>query len=276
MSATPEGSARPAFDPRTELRAELHDLGPIRVFRPDANGVLTERQERQRAMSVYLDGQERIERGLVVTGGDPLVACRPCPSCDLFECNLTEDYAARVRRFGPYVLWITVWGEQRCFSLDRYREVFGGDVEALVAPTVDDYLELDEPARSGAWRCPDGRALVLDLERAPDEPLAKLSVWRGDPAGDLVAVAPPGRAIELPSAGGGAPSLWIEAHPRPDGRRAAFLPGVFILPVWLVGPEVDQVAAAALGAEAQAGSPASGVGPAEAAGMEGQGPGLVT
>ena len=248
MSATRAGSARPAFDPRTDLRAELHDLGPIRVFRPDANGVLTERQERQRAMSVYLDGQERIERGLVVSAGDPLVACGPCSSCDLFECNLTESYAARVRRFGPYVLWITVWGEHHCFALDRYREVFGGDVQALVEPQVDDYLELDEPARSGAWRCPDGRSLSLDVERAPHEPLAKLHAWRG--AGGLEAVPPPERAIELPSAVAGAPSLWIEARPRPDGRRAAFLPGVFILPVWLMSPEVDQVVTAALGAGA--------------------------
>lgn len=246
----PPPSARPAFDPTSDLRAELHDLGPIRVFRPDANGVLTPSDERQRAMSVYLDGEERIERGLVVTGGDPLVACRPCPSCDLFECNLTENYAARVRRFGPYVLWITVWSEHHCFALDRYREVFGGDVLALVEPTERDYVELDEPALSGAYVRPDGRTLSFDAERAPDEPLAKLRAWRGGHAGGLEAVSPPETAIELRSTVAGAPSLWIDGRSRPDGRRAAFLPGVFFLPVWLVSPEVDQFVKAALGTAA--------------------------
>ena len=238
-------SPRPAFDPRTELRAELHDLGAITVHRPDARGVLTPREERRFATSVYLDGRARIERGLHIRGEDPLVAMRECPCCGLFECELIEGYAASVRRFGPYVLWITDWGEHYCFALERYRAAFGGDVEALLGPQERDFEQLDETARSGAWRCPDGRPLTLDAQGAPHEALARLAAWRGGPGPE--AVPPPASAIELPSLVAGAPSLWIEEGLRPDGRRAAFLPGVFILPVWLSGPQVDPVVAAALG-----------------------------
>jgi hypothetical protein len=146
------------------------------------------------------------------------------------------------------VLWITAWGERHCFALDRYREVFGDGVEALAAPGPDDCEVLDEPARAGAWVGPDGRTLTLDLERAPEAPLARLAAWRGAPAAGLEAVPPPAAALELPSAAPGAPSLWLDAQPRPDGRRAVFLPGVLVLPVWVTGAWVDQVAAMALGA----------------------------
>lgn len=239
-------SARPAFDPRTELRAELHDQGSVTVNRPDADGVLTPRVERQQAMSVYLDGVERIEWGLVIAGSDPLVAMRACPCCEFFGCELVEGYAASVRRFGPYALWLTAWDEHYCFALDRYREVFGGDVEALAEPREGEYPQ-PEPARSGEFRCPDGRTLSYDVDRAPDEPLARLRAWPARQLPGLAAVLPPARAIELPSLVAGVPSLWIDETPRPDGRRAAFLPDVFMLRVWLVSPEVDQVVAAALG-----------------------------
>jgi hypothetical protein len=218
-------STRPAFDPRTDLRAERHGTS---------------------LMSVYLDGAERIEQGLVIRGSDPLVALRACPSCDLFECELVEGYAASVRRFGPYVLWFTAWDEDYCFALDRYREVFGGDVESLAEPRDREYPQ-PEPARSGDFRCPDGRTLSYDVDRAPDEPLARLSAWPALQLPGLEAVPPPATAIELPSLVAGARSLWIDEHPRSDGRRAAFLPDVCMLRVWLVGPEVDQVVAAALG-----------------------------
>lgn len=211
-------SRRPPFDPRRDLRAELHGPG---------------------SMSVCIDGEWRIGGGLVVTGSQPLVAFHECGSCGLFECNLAEDYAARVRRVGPYVLWLTVWGELHCFGVERYREVFG-DVAGLEAPRDRDYdLLVDEVARAGAWTCPDGRTLSLDLDRAPDAPLARLGAWRGGPG--VEAVLPPADAVELRSVAG-APSLWLD-----PARRAAYLPGAFVLPVWIAGPDVDALLAEALG-----------------------------
>ncbi len=232
-------TTRPSFDPRRELRAELHDLGPMRVWRQDAAGVLTERHERRLAMSVFIDGDHRIDHGLVVTGGQPLVALHECGSCGLYECNLAEDYAARVRRVGPYVVWLTIWSELHCFGLDRYREVFG-DASALSPPGEADYGVLgDDVARAGALVLPDGRTLAFDLEHAPDTPLARLGAWRGGPG--VEAVLPPPEAVELPSVAPGEPSAWIDV-----GRRAAYLPGVFVLPVWITGPDVDALVAATL------------------------------
>lgn len=230
-------SSRPAFDPRRDLRATLHDLGPRRVWRTDARGVVTQHDERRLAMSVWIDEDQRIDHGLVVTGGQPLVAFHECGSCGLFECNLAEDYAARVRRLGPYVLWLTVWGELHCFGLERYREVFGGDPAVHPAPREDELCGLDDPPRSGAWTCPEGHTLSCDLDRAPDGPLARLCAWRGGPG--VEAVLPPAWAVELKS-GVGARSLWLD-----PARRAAYLPGVFPLPVWITGPDVDAVVSAA-------------------------------
>lgn len=220
-----DSSARPAFDPRTDLRAVVQG----------------------QRMSVYLDGEERIEQGLVIAGGDPLVAVRACPCCEHFECELIEGYAAGVRRFGPYVLWIMSWGERHVFALERYREVFGDGVEALPGPQARDFDDLDEPMSLGAWHCPDGRVLSFDATRWPDWPLARLAAWRGEPAAGIEAVAPPARAIELRGTLPGTPSLWLDERPREGGRRAAFLPGVFRLPVWIMSPDVDLVVLGAVG-----------------------------
>ena len=234
---------RPPFDPRTELRAVLHDLGPAPGGRPGASGA----PARHQRMSVFLDGVERIDQGLVIAGGDPLVAMRSCPCCELFECELVEGYAASVRRFGPYVLWLTSWCEHHAFTLERYQEAFGGDVGLLEPPGPRDDLTFEDVTPTGTYRCPDGRLLAFDVARAPEEPLARLAAWRGGPHPGLEAVLPPERAVELPSVVAGAPSLWVDEAPRADGRRAAYLPGVFPLPVWLAGPDVEAVVAAALG-----------------------------
>lgn len=232
--------ARPPFDPRHDLRAELHDLGPQRVWRQDAAGVVTQHDERRLAMSVFIDGELRIDHGLVVTGSQPLVAYNECSSCGLFECNLSPNYAACVRRVGPYVLWFTIWGEQHCFALERYREVFG-DVSALSAPRPEEHDLLgDDPAPAGALVLPDGRTLAWDVFRTPETPLDRLCAWRGGP--ELVPVAPPAVAIELPSVAPGAPSGWLD-----PGRRAAYLPGLVPLPVWVAGPDVDALVADAFG-----------------------------
>lgn len=237
---------RPPFDPRRDLRVVVHDLGPVTVYRPDAQGAPTPRQERRRAMSVFIDGEERIDYGLVIAGSDPLVAMRSCPCCELYECELIEGYAASVRRSGPYVLWLTAWGESHAFDVDRYREAFG-PVDGLEAPGPRDWQVLgQETLPAGEYAGPDGRLHAFDVAAAPDTPLARLAAWQGQPRPDLEPVAPPAAAIELASRSPGAPSLWIAAHPDPDGRRAAYLPEVFWLPVWLKSPEVDALAAAVL------------------------------
>lgn len=236
-------SPRPAFDPRNELAAQILDRGPITVSRRDASGGWVTTDERQLAMSVRIDGVERIDVGLVIQGSDTLVAFSECGSCGLWECNLTEGYAASVRRLGPYVLWLTHWDEFYCFDLEQYRSTFGGEVEALPELTEEDVMLYNDPPLSGAYVSPGGGVISFDCERSPGAPLARLRCWPGPLATDLEAVRPPPSAIEVKSATDGAPSLWISETPGPDGRRSAFLPGVVRVPVWLAGPDVERLVA---------------------------------
>lgn len=228
-------SGRAPFDPRERLEVLRHE---------PAAGDASPWTGRRAAMSVSIDGELRIDHGLVIDGADPLVALRECPCCGLFECELVEGYAASVRRLGPYVLWLTSWGELRCFGLEGYRAAFGGNPAALEPPRAGDDLFLDEPARAGAWRCPDGRGLAFDRDRGPEQPLARLSAWRPGAPLEVEAVDPPPDALELPALAGAGRSVWIS---RGEGRRAAWLPDAFLFPVWLAGPAVDEVVSAALG-----------------------------
>lgn len=246
-------SARPSFDPRIDVSTHVREHAPIAVSRKDANGVWITRAEPQRTMSVFIDGVEQIEDGLMIDGGDPLVAFNPCGVCGEWVCNLVEGWAAKVRRIGPYVVWIRASGETFVFDVERYRAVFGGHVESLPGLSADDAWDLDEPATSVVLESPDGRSLVLDVSGDPDGPLARLRAWPVVPLEGIVAVAPPARAIEIrartteASPNRDAASSWIDMEPREDGRRAGYFPGIVRVPVWIGGPEVDGVVAALVG-----------------------------
>lgn len=242
--------ARPPFDPREELEARVLNLGEVSVLTKTPAGGWETTQSWQQGMSVVIDGVERITGGPRIDGDDPLVALSPCSDCEDWLCNLVDGYAARVRRLGPYVFWV-IRGETRCFGLDRYREVFGGSVEELPELSHEDIERFDEPTSSGEYVSPGGEPIVFDDDWAlPEGPLARLRAWPLKGLGSAEVVAPPERAVEIRALTAGLPSLWVDAAPRAGGRRAAFLPRIVRVPVWLSGPDIDLAVAELLGASA--------------------------
>ena len=241
---------RPAFDPRQTLCVVLHDFGPVRVSRLGADGSWVTTEERERAMSVFVDGQEIIDAGLVLSAGDELVAFSPCGSCELWECNLIEGYAAKVRRFGPYIVWITPWGRTYTFGRDQYAEVLGSGADGLPELAADDAWDFDDPATETAYPSVDGRGLSVDAELDPGGPLSALRDWPAHDLGELRPVEPPAEAREIRATSEGSGSIWIDVVPRTDGSRAAYMPDVTRVPVWYVGPAIDRVLAALVGAQA--------------------------
>jgi hypothetical protein len=240
-------SLRPAFDPRQTLSVVIHDLGPIRVSRCGADGIWVTTDERRRAMNVSVDGSEIIEMGLVLTADDELVAFNPCDSCELWECNRVEGCAAKVRRFGPYVFWITPWGPTYTFGQEQYAEVLGPGIDDLPELTADDAWELDEPDLEASYPGVDGRVLAVDGKRDPEGPLALLCEWPARGEGELRPVEPPAEAREIRATNDDCASIWVDVVPRADGSRAACLPGVMRVPVWYVGPAIDRAIEALVG-----------------------------
>lgn len=232
---------RRPFDPRQTLSVVVHDLGPVRVSRPGADGTYVTAEERRLAMSAFVDDKEVIGAGLMLDGGDRLVAFSACGVCDLWECNLSERHAAKVRRFGPYVVWITAWGDTYTFAYDRYAEVLGPGAERLPELTCEDAWDLDDPEPGGRYAGLDGRLLVVDLERDPDGPLSVLREWPDRGREGLCPVEPPVEALEIRAADKGGQSIWIDAAPRACGSRAAYLPGVMRVRAWCSGPAIDRV-----------------------------------
>jgi hypothetical protein len=242
-------SARPPFDPREELEARVRNLGEASLLTKNPAGGWVTTAGWQQGMSVIIDGVERITGGLRIEGDDPLVALSPCSDCDEWLCNLVDGCAARVRRLGPHVFWV-LRGETHCFGLDRYREVFGGTVEGLPELAEEDLECFDEPASSGEYASPGGESIFFDDWAMRDGPLARLRAWPVGGSGPAEAVAPPARALEIRSLTAGLPSLWVDEAPRACGRRAAFLPRIVRVPVWLTGPDIDLAIAELLGARA--------------------------
>jgi len=232
-------SPRPAFDPREELEARGLNLGEVSILTKNPEGGWATTAGWQRGMSVIIDGVERITGGLPIEGDDLLVAFSACGDCGDWGCNLVDGHAARVRRLGPHVFWVTPWGETHCFGLDRYREVFGGSVEGLPELSADDIERFEEPASSGEYVSPGGEPIFFDDWAMPGGPLARLCAWPGGGLGPAEAVAPPERAVEIRSLTAGLPSLWVDEAPRAGGRRAAYLPKIIRVPVWLTGPDID-------------------------------------
>lgn len=223
----------------------MHDLGTAEVWRPGPDGTLTPRQEPRRAMSVVVDGRELIDHGLMIDGSDALVAYTECGVCGEWSCNLVEGYAAAVRRFGPYVLWITPWDDGHVFGIDAYAGWFGPvDVPALDATALHD---LPEPDPAWAHAAHDGR--VVAGTTAEPAVFTDLMDWPLHGSTDVLPVEPPAVAVEVPSVLAGGRSIWIDVAPRADGRRAAYLPAVTRAPVWCAGPAVDRLIDALRGPE---------------------------
>jgi hypothetical protein len=229
---------RSPFDPRTHFAAE-------RTARGQTN--------------VRLDGVLTIEESWPIWPDDTMVAFSPCSDCEEWGCNLVDGSAARVRRFGPYVVWATFLGRTYAFDAEAYTRALvavmdpaqgpeSGRYEPLPSFEPDDHIALPEATVRGA-HC-DRRlvAVAYDCETTPDGALEVLTRWPRDPSIELVAVEPPERALELPSIRAGEPSWWIDVEPRPNGQRAAYLPGLVRAPVWVAGPSVDRALALLLGA----------------------------
>jgi len=236
-------SSRPPYDPRQRIELEPRDHGPITVWRPDAQGRLTPREERSLTMDVCIDDEYEIVDGLALRADDRFVAFHECGQCGLWECNLIEGYAAKVVRFGPYVLWLHPGGRVFTFDADDYARALGGAIDALPTLTDDDAWNLETPDREASYRGADGAVLSVADD---DGPLAPLRGWPENSLGDVHPVAPPPEAIEVRALNGRSASVWIDARPRDDGRRAAYLPAVTGVRVWCAGPAVDRVVAALL------------------------------
>jgi hypothetical protein len=205
--------------------------------------------------NVWLDGVLTIEGSPPIWPDDDLVALAPCSDCESWGCNLVDGHASRVRRLGPYVLWVNTWRPALAFDAEAYDRALAPAVEArrargfveevgdvrVLSPDDDDALP--DPSPQGEHANPRFVSVAYDLQAEPDGPLARLARWPGDPSIVLVAVEPPRRAIELPSTRPDEPSWWIDADPRPDGGRAAYLPGLVRAPIWVAGPCVDRALA---------------------------------
>lgn len=240
-----DAMARP-FDPRRELSVVVHEHGVARVGRRDAAGVWTERDEPQRSMSVWIDDEEVIAYGLVLSASDPLVALCEC-SCGLWECNLVEGWAARVRRFGPYVLWITPNARCYAFAAARYGEALGPGQEELPELDEADAWELGDPDDDVRYVLADGSVAGQGVPSPIADALEALRDWPAYGVGALRPVDPPAEAREVPALDGKGSPLWIDVAPRADGRSAAFAPALTRAPVWCVGAAVDRLVAALTG-----------------------------
>ncbi len=229
---------RPPFDPRQRFEVDLRDLGPRTAWRRDDHGALTPREERVLTMDVRIDGELEIVGGLIIEASDGLVALDECGMCGLWECNLTDGYAAKVRRIGPYVLWILPNGRVYTFDAADYARALGGAVEEVPTLTDNDAYDLDEPDAEAAYPCRDGAVLAVSGDIGALASLSRCSVV-GE--GALRAVAPPSEAVEVRAVNGLSASAWIDARPRDDGRRAAYLPAVTRVRVWFAGDAVDRV-----------------------------------
>lgn len=234
-------TARPPFDPRQAFRVDVVDLGPVTVWRPGADGALAPCQERAHAMDVFIDDQIEIIGGLVLSASDRLVAFSECSSCELWECNLVEGWAAKVLRFGPYILWLRPSGEVFTFGVEAYSRALGAGVDELPALSPEDAQALGAPDREAAYPGADGRLLAVDPEVDPSGPFAALFAWPVEGEGDVRPVEPATEAVEVRAANGVSRSIWVDAAPRSDGTRAAYMPAVTAADVWCAGPAVDRV-----------------------------------
>ncbi len=235
---------RPPYDPRQRFEVELCDHGPCTAWRPDEHGTLTPREERIRTMDVIIDGEREIIGGLVLEASDRLVAFYECGMCGQWECNLTEGWAAKVLRLGPYVFWVRPDGSMFTFGAEEYARALGGSVDEIPMLDGDDAYDLNEPDREAAYACPDGSVLDQSDENGL---LSALSLASAMLDSELRAVAPPSEAVEVRAMNGVSASIWVDAHPRGDGRRAAYLPAVTWAPVWYAGDAVDRVVSALVG-----------------------------
>jgi hypothetical protein len=191
-------------------------------------------------MSVRIDGELVVDGGLLLEASDELVALTACSVCEIWECNLVESSAVRVRRIGAYVLWLAPWDECWVFDAEQYAMALGGSVAALPLLTAKDPPDLEVPtvlARPGGGTfCP-----AHEAQRDPTSPFAELLAWPS--RGELEAVLPPdeAEAVECiePLSG---PPIWV-GPTRPDGHMAAFFPGLVRVPVWVTGPAVERALA---------------------------------
>ena len=232
---------RPPFDPRQRFAVELCDLGPITVCHSQEP---SPREERRLVMDVLIDGEREIFGGLVLEADDLHVAFDECGMCGLWECNLVDGYSAKVRRVGPYVLWLRPYERVYTFDVDEYERALGGSTETLPTLTEDDEDDLDDPDDEAAYPCSDGRVLAVNDDAGP---LAALRGWPIRSDVDAHPVTPPSEAVEVRALNGLSASIWIDARPREDGRRAAFLPAVTAARVWCAGDAVDRVVTALFG-----------------------------
>ncbi len=221
-------TARPPFDPRTHFAAERSARG---------------------GTNVRLDGVLTIEESWPIWPDDTMVAFSACSDCEEWGCNLVDGSAARVRRFGPYVVWATFFRQTYAFDAEEYERALvavmdpaqgpeSGRYEPLPPFKPDDHVALPDAVARGEHCNLRFAPVAYDLDAAPDGPLESLARWPKDPSIELVAVEPPERALELASTRPGEPSWWIDAEPRPDGQRAAYLPGLVRAPIWVAGPSV--------------------------------------
>lgn len=229
---------RPLFDPRTHFVVERSARGLTHV---------------------RLDGVLVIEDSEPIWPEDDMVVWSPCSDCGDWGCNRVDGSAARVRRFGPYVLWATKFRPAHSFDADGYERALAparlergdlvfADDEGIPDLGPDDHVALPDAIARGEHCNLRFAVVAYDLDAVPDGPLESLARWPRDPSIALVAVAPPERALELPSTRPGEPSWWIDAEPRPEGRRAAYLPGLVRAPIWVAGPSVDRALAHLLAA----------------------------
>lgn len=240
-----DAMARP-FDPRQRLSVTIHELGVARVGRLGADGVWTERDEPQRSMSVWIDDAERIDGGLMLSADDPLVALNEC-SCGEWVCNLVEGWAAKARRFGPYVLWILPDDSCYVFSADQYSETLGPGLASLPVLDEDDAWSLDGPNLAVRYLLADGSAIGIGLPGPLADAIQALHDWPACGLGELRPVEPPREAREIPAHEGSGLSLWVDVTPREDGGYAAFVPAWTRAPVWCAGPAADRLVAALTG-----------------------------
>lgn len=236
------------FDPRQRISITVHELGLAHVGQLGADGAWTYRDEPQRSMSVWIDDEERISGGLMIAADDPLVAMNEC-SCGEWVCNLVEGWAAKARRFGPYVFWIRPDDHCYVFSASDYTATFGPGLESLPVLDEDDAWSFSDPDVEARYLLADGSAIGLDVPGPLADVVEALRDWPARGLGTLRSVDPPNDALELRPRDGGAPSLWVDRAPRADGSYAAYVPAWTRAPVWCAGPAVERLVAAVTGRE---------------------------
>lgn len=108
------------------------------------------------------------------------------------------------------------------------------------------------PDREAEYPTAAGGSLAIDPELNPEGAFAPLYEWPAHGEGEVFPVAPPAEAIEVRALNREHAPVWIDASPRTDGRRAAFMPTVTCVGVWCAGPAVKWVVEALLGRDARA------------------------